>query len=40
MDLDYDAYPSFTELTLYVHRHGSIPVLLSSEVLGLSLIHI
>ena len=34
MDLDYDAYPSFTELTLYVHRHGSIPVLLSSEVLG------
>lgn len=34
MDLDYDAYPSFTELTLYMHRHGSIPTLLASEVLG------
>jgi phytoene synthase len=34
MDLDYDAYPSFTELTLYVHRRGSIPDLLAAEVLG------
>ncbi|MDG4551080.1 MAG: squalene/phytoene synthase family protein [Candidatus Contendobacter sp.] len=34
MDLDYDAYPSFTELTLYVHRRGSTPALLTAEVLG------
>lgn len=34
MDLDYDAYPSFTELTLYVHRRGSIPALLVAEILG------
>lgn len=34
MDLDYDAYPSFTELTLYVHRRGSIPALLTAEILG------
>lgn len=34
MDLDYDAYPSFTELTLYVHRRGSIPALLAAEILG------
>ena len=34
MDLDYDAYPSFTELTLYVHRRGSVPALLAAEILG------
>lgn len=34
MDLDYDAYPSFTELTLYIHRRGSIPALLAAEILG------
>ena len=34
MDLDYDTYPGFTELTLYVHRSGSIPALLATEVLG------
>ncbi len=34
MDLDYDAYPRFAELTLYVHRRGSIPALLAAEVLG------
>ncbi|HRD47994.1 MAG: squalene/phytoene synthase family protein [Candidatus Competibacter sp.] len=34
MDLDYDAYPSFAELTLYVHRRGSIPALLTAEILG------
>lgn len=34
MDLDYDVYPTFTELTLYVHRLGSVPALLATEVLG------
>lgn len=34
MDLDYDAYPSFSELTLYVHRRGSVPALLAAEVLN------
>lgn len=34
MDLDYDAYPSFTELTLYIHRRGSTPALLAAEILG------
>jgi phytoene synthase len=34
MDLEYDAYPSFAELTLYVHRRGSIPALLAAEILG------
>lgn len=34
MDLDYDIYPSFTELTLYVHRRGSTPALLAVEILG------
>lgn len=34
MDLDYDAYRSFTELTLYLHRHGSIPALLAAEITG------
>ena len=34
MDLEYDVYPTFTELTLYVHRLGSVPALLATEVLG------
>lgn len=34
MDLDYDAYPRFTELTLYLHRLGSTPALLATEILG------
>ncbi|MFO1372882.1 MAG: squalene/phytoene synthase family protein [Candidatus Competibacteraceae bacterium] len=34
MDLDYDVYPTFTELTLYAHRRGSIPALLAAEILG------
>lgn len=34
MELDYDAYPRFAELTLYVHRRGSLPALLAAEVLG------
>jgi phytoene synthase len=34
MDLDYDAYPIFTELTLYLHRHGSVPALLATEISG------
>ncbi len=34
MDMDYDAYPSFTELTLYLHRHGSVPALLAAEITG------
>lgn len=34
MDLDYDVYPSFTELTLYLHRQGSVPALLAAEVTG------
>lgn len=34
MDLDYDAYPGFTELTLYLHRHGSIPALLAADIMG------
>jgi 15-cis-phytoene synthase len=34
MDLDYDAYPSFAEMTLYVHRRGSTPALLAAEILG------
>ncbi len=34
MDLEYDAYPSFTELTLYLHRLGSTPGLLTAEILG------
>ncbi|MDS4040483.1 MAG: squalene/phytoene synthase family protein [Candidatus Competibacter sp.] len=34
MDLEYDAYPSFTELTLYVHRLGSVPALLAAEIPG------
>jgi len=34
MDLDYDTYPRFTELTLYLHRLGSVPALLAVEILG------
>ena len=34
MDLDYDRYPDFTGLTLYVHRLGAIPTLLAAEALG------
>lgn len=34
MDIDYDAYPSFTELTLYLHRHGSVSALLMAEITG------
>ena len=34
MDLEYDAYPGFTELTLYVHRLGSVPALLAAEIAG------
>lgn len=34
MDLEYDAYPSFGELTLYLHRHGSIPASLAAEITG------
>ena len=34
MDLEYDAYPGFTELTLYLHRLGSTPGLLTAEILG------
>jgi len=34
MDIDYDAYPGFTELTLYLHRCGSIPALLMAEIAG------
>ena len=34
MDLAYDAYPSFQELTLYGHRLGSSLALLSAELIG------
>ena len=34
MDLDYDLYPGFTELTLYLHRQGSVPALLAAEITG------
>lgn len=34
MDLDYDAYPTFAELTLYVHRLGSVRALFALEVSG------
>ncbi|MBL8259235.1 MAG: squalene/phytoene synthase family protein [Candidatus Competibacteraceae bacterium] len=33
MDLDCDAYPSFGELSLYIHRLGSVPALLAAEIL-------
>ncbi|MDG4553314.1 MAG: squalene/phytoene synthase family protein [Candidatus Competibacter sp.] len=34
MDLDYDAYPTFNEIALYLHRRGSMVALLSAEVAG------
>lgn len=34
MDLDYDAYPSFTELSLYCHRTRGAVELLSTAILG------
>lgn len=33
MDLDFDAYPDFAALTLYLHRRGSVPALLAAEIL-------
>jgi len=33
MDLDYDAYPDFAALSLYVHRRGSVLALLVAEIL-------
>ena len=34
MDLDYDAYPSFTELSLYCYRVASVVGLMSAEIFG------
>ncbi len=34
MDLDYDAYPSLRELSLYCHRTGSVVGLLGAEIQG------
>lgn len=34
MDLDYDAYPNFNGLMVYLHRRGNVPALLAVEVLG------
>ncbi|PIE83069.1 MAG: squalene synthase HpnD [Candidatus Contendobacter odensis] len=34
MDQDYTIYPSLAELTLYIHRNGSTPTLLMTEILG------
>lgn len=34
MDVDVGAYPSFSELSLYAHRRGSIPTLLAAEILN------
>ena len=34
MDVDDGAYPSFSELSLYAHRRGSIPALLAAEILN------
>ncbi|CDI02396.1 putative terpenoid synthase [Candidatus Competibacter denitrificans Run_A_D11] len=34
MDLDYDAYPNFSGLMVYLHRRGSVPALLAAEILG------
>ena len=33
MDLDCDAYPSFGELSLYIHGLGSVPAVLAAEIL-------
>lgn len=34
MDLDYNAYPTFRELTLYCHRVASMVGLMSAEIFG------
>lgn len=34
MDLDYDAYPTFTELSLYCYRVAGVVGLLSAEIFG------
>lgn len=34
MDLEYDLYPNFAALTLYLHRLGSVPALWAAEVCG------
>lgn len=34
MDLDYDAYPNFSGLMVYLHRQGSVPALLAAEISG------
>lgn len=34
MDVDYDLYPSWSDLTLYLHRQGSTPALLSAAISG------
>lgn len=34
MDLEYDAYPSFTELSLYCYRAASVVGLLAAEIFG------
>lgn len=34
MDLDYDSYPSFKELSLYCHRVASIVGLMAAEIFG------
>lgn len=34
MDLDYDAYPSFTELSLYCYRVASVVGLLAAKIFG------
>ena len=34
MDLDYDSYPSFRELSLYCHRVASVVGLMAAEIFG------
>ncbi|HDP88597.1 MAG TPA: squalene synthase HpnD [Thioalkalivibrio sp.] len=34
MDLDYDSYPSFTELSLYCYRVASVVGLMAAEIFG------
>ncbi|MGM0676413.1 MAG: squalene/phytoene synthase family protein, partial [Pseudomonadota bacterium] len=34
MDLEFDAYPSFTELSLYCYRVASVVGLMSAEIFG------
>ncbi|OBS10464.1 presqualene diphosphate synthase HpnD [Acidihalobacter prosperus] len=36
MDLDYDAYPSFTELSLYCHRVAGVVGLMAAAIFGYS----